>query len=238
MAISQEEWNALPEKIRHEITAYAHGMTQAQQRATKWEQWAGQPQNKEILDRWDEVTSKIRKVEEQEELTYEETQRLLKQTQRETREHRTYIQAISDGFAQQRRELEGVRANQREVIALGARLAKWTAEDPAHHDPNELLRIAGEKGINTFDDAAKLYDEERAKKGQSAAADNHAGVRYVRPGNETREHRLGREVMVSDAMAAALHAGEAAAGFDSPIQSIWTRRTRRPANPVPELNDK
>lgn len=240
MGISQAEWDALPESVRHEIWNHANQAKAAQQRAAKWEQWASNPQNKEILSRWDEVTSKIRKVEDDEEdgQSFEETKRLLKKTERETREHREYLQAMNAAFVQQRAELEGVRNNQREVVALGARIAAWTASDPAHHDPNELLRIASEKGINTFDAATKLYAEERAKKGQSAAASNHVGVRFSRPGNETREHHLGREIQVADAMAAALHAGEAAAGFDSPIQSIWTRKARRPANPVPELNDK
>ncbi len=228
MAITQEQWNALPENIKREITAYANTAQQAQQRLRQWDEWA-EP-NREVLNRWPEVVKKLQEQED-EELTYEETQKRLKQTQREAAEHRRYIQQLAGELGATRQQLENLAGRQISTVNLSAQIAKWQSEEPQKRDARELVRLASERGISDWNDATKLYDEEVARRQQG----NTRAVRFTRPGaDENRQHRLNRDTQVADEVMRVLNAGGDQA--QSPTEMVW-RKGRRPGNPIPEMNE-
>jgi hypothetical protein len=231
MAISQEEWDKLPDHIKREIHAHANAAKEAQQRLQKWDEWA-EP-NREILSRWPETVKKIREAEDKDadDVTFEEVQKAHRQRARETQEHRQYIENLSVELGQTRQQLEQIARGQQTTVSVAAHLAKWQSED-SRRDARELPRIAQEKNAQSFEDATRLYDEEVAKR---QPAGNTRTVRFVRPGaDESRSHRLNRDSRVSDEIMAALNAGDAP---QSPTPMVW-KKGHRAGSPVPELNSE
>jgi len=136
-----------------------------------------------------ETVQKIREAqnrEDEEELTYEETQKRLKQTQREAAEHRQHIQNLAVQVGQQRQQLENLAGRQQSTVSLSAQLAKWQSEDPQRRDARELVRLASERGISDWETATKAYDEQQS---QRQPVGNTRAVRFTRPGaDENRAH--------------------------------------------------
>ncbi len=234
MAITQEQWDALPDNIKREIQAYANTAQQAQQRLQQWDAWA-EP-NREYLSRWPETVQRLREAqdrEDSEELTFEETQKRLRQTQREAQEHRRYIQDLSLQLGATRQQLENLAGRQQSTVSLSAQLAKWQSEDPQRRDARELVRLASERGINDWETATRTYDEEQSKR---QPAGTQRAMRFVRPGaDDNRQHRLNRDTQVADEVMRVLNAGGDQQA-QSPIEMVW-RKGRRPGNPIPEMNE-